>query len=272
MKAGERSSRGHNPIRALHALAFLALVAACVHACSAPVRKSSDDDDDDASVSASNSGGAGTTSASTAMGGGPVASVTASTSQSASTGAGTICYDAANALDAPGNSTLVGLNHCTPTQVNAFYTACLDPNTSTMQACTDYQNVNAACASCILPVGPGGNSDGSTPALIPFDDGMGGTLAIVNRFACEAAAQGLPQCGPSLAKYVFCVQTACKLCTTDPDFDICAASADAGVCAQLGNAITTQCEPILQITSFSPQCDGVDFQSLLANVANYFCG
>jgi hypothetical protein len=177
------------------------------------------------------------------------------------------CYQEGSALLAPGDQTLTNLNLCTAQQITDFYTACLDA-AADMTTCMNYETANQGCFDCILPVDMMGNSAGSTPVLLP-----GEMFIYANVYACEAAAQMKPQCGPPASQYFFCLRTACETCPEGDQAaqDACLAQAEAGVCATAAAAITMECETVFA-DMLSPQCDAMDFQGFYNNIATYFCG
>jgi hypothetical protein len=234
---------------------FGALLTGALAACTVKTSKN----DPSATTAPASSGAGGTTVT------GP-----ASSTMMASSSTGMMsCYDETIAYIAPGMATKTNLKKCTAQQIDDFQKSCLGM-TATQMACDTYKAANADCFNCILPVDKNGNADGSTPPLLtyPSPDGMGG-FAVVNQLACEAAAKGKPQCGPSVAQVPYCTTTACAACKT-AEKTACQKEALAGVCAQI--MVTTECKPFLDATTFDPKCDGADFLTLYKNVALYMCG
>ena len=209
----------------------------------------------------------------TSTGGSTTTTTTTTSVTSSSTGGQMGCYDENSALNAPGDQTLVGLDHCTAMQITGLLDACASMS-STAQTCMDFETANQACWDCIFAVDPMmGNSDNSTPVLNVFQNSAMETLAVVSVAACESVAQGQPQCGPILTDFIFCIQTACGSCE-DAAFGACATEAQAGICAMAAGAVTAECQMVLDTADMmpSPQCDGADFAETYTNVATYFCG
>jgi hypothetical protein len=98
-----------------------------------------------------------------------------------------------------------------------------------------------------------------------------GSTAYLSYYACESAAQGLPQCAVPITSLVFCANTACENCMAgSADETACLTEAENGVCSTI--TIPTECDPVVNADPASAQCDGTDFQGLYTNMANYMCG
>jgi len=185
------------------------------------------------------------------------------------------CYDETAAATITADMSAVGLDQCTPQQVDDFLTNCFAPGTA--DTCMTYLTANAGCGGCILGVDdPNAATPMPTGNIPPILNGN--TYAYVQLNACEAAVQGLPQCAAPLTNLIFCAQLTCEVnCSNDAgstEFDDCVNySASEGLCAQTVT-IPAECDPILQLTALDPECggDGMDFASLYTAVANYFCG
>ena len=225
-----------------------------VLACSSDPEKSEDD---------TGTGGNATT---TSGNGGSTTTTSSSVTTTSGTGGGS-CYNESGALVAPaGSSTEINQGYCSAQEVDDFYAACFAGD---MASCTAFQAASPDCFNCILPVDQDGNLDGYSPVL--YQSMM---FAYVNIYACEAAAAGLPQCGPPVSSLIFCANTACEACENGtPEDDACfnqAANA-GGICGD-NITIPTECEPLFDVTELSPECAGADFQAIYTSIANYFCG
>lgn len=193
-------------------------------------------------------------------------------------GAGTPgCFDesAANTGGLIPTMSAVGLDVCTPAQIDAYYAACLTME-STQETCDAFYEPaagNGICGGCIYGFDDLSAEDpmltGNLPPLV-----QGEVYVFAQTLACEAAVQNLPQCASPLSNLVYCAQSACEQ-TCDlmsGEFDECVNyAATEGICGQTLE-IPAECEPILTATEASPQCTGTDFEDLLDNMANYFCG
>lgn len=180
------------------------------------------------------------------------------------------CYDdGALDYDSPGDETLVGLGRCEAPDIEMFYSSCLAAG-STGATCDAFLSLNEACAGCLLAVGADGTFDGGTPVLIETSDGM---YVLANTLACEAAAQGEPQCGGALADLGLCRFTACDTCGNASDYESCfdhASSPESACRAEI--YVPPLCEAILDNPVASPQCSGSSFLATYTNIATYFCG
>lgn len=211
------------------------------------------------------SGGGGT------GGGGTGGSGNVTVANSTGTGGGdTIpaCYDEGAALQAPDMQTVTNQNVCTATQLTDLATACFEMG-ATMATCDAWEAIagNPECAACVFGTDVAGTmASGNSPVIEFISD----TSAIVNFIACEAAATGLPQCGPPLAELIVCVFSVCAECDAADD-DACLTygeSADS-ICGDI--VIPTECNAVGTGTP-SAQCDGADFDEYYANIGIYFCG
>jgi hypothetical protein len=181
------------------------------------------------------------------------------------------CYAEEAALNPPGNATLVGLGLCTSSQITEYLAACFGAAASEETCMVFTENtLNDGCHDCVNAVDTNGNSAGSTPVINAFQT-PDGVLAVPNVLACEAAAQGAPECGPPLSDVVFCYQTACSECSEDA-FQECAQwSLDVeGICSTIG--LPAACTSSVDFDIESPQCAGDSFEAVFTNIANYFCG
>jgi len=182
------------------------------------------------------------------------------------------CYDESLAYLAPGNTAFASLNLCTATQVAGFYAACLAPSATNATCDAYFDNAaNAACIDCILPVNQNGNSAGSTPPILLYEDSAGYLYPLVNQAGCDSVAKGLPTCAGPTSDLLLCMTSACADCTTQVDLDACADGAivPPNICATI--TIPASCNPVA-FGPISPQCDGMNFQERYTNVTNYMCG
>ncbi len=166
-------------------------------------------------------------------------------------------------------------NVCTPSQISAFYAACLTPPISET-TCKAWVGQYATCSACL-------QTEDTAPTAGAIVWHEHDAYWTVNVAGCIAQATGDTSgtgCGGSYAAAIACRQASCNACwqgqgqtTTFQEFATCEEQAGGTTCSSFAQAVPATCGDLT--TSPASVCmpsSGATAQDAFMQVAPLFCG
>ena len=178
------------------------------------------------------------------------------------------------------------VNACTPLQLQAFYTACVDA-AATRKTCTDWQNdsANRTCGACVLTdsaLSLWGAIVSVGPRDAPFN--IGGCFGITlnegaNTAGCGAARWALDRCLLAACPIANCaIDPASPTPNEDVAYKACREAAPQSTCAPAANDLSTKCAALngdasaALIEQNCPLSDTVTLREFTLAITATFCG
>ena len=159
----------------------------------------------------------------------------------------------------------VELLKCTPADIDAFFTACLETS-ATPATCSANAMAHAGCYDCLISE----STDATWGALVmwpndgPLDINVAGCIEHKSATddACAKAYEGAQEC-----EHLAC-DASCKTATM-AEYETCVVDGDTGSCATLSDARATACTTLSPATA--PCTAGMTFEERFKSIAKVFC-